>query len=219
MTDETPIIQPETTQPAPEPQRNANKPGRKTIIAATGLLIAGLILGLIGGYALQYPKLTQAQTDYERVKTSYTEANERIQDQNDTISSLREQVNDLEQQVESLTPTAEAGPGLTVLERNITSRYGDKAVDYVVRNDTNKTFDSIGLNFRYLDKDGNTVVSDARSNNASVDPGKTGIVTAYVTMETDLYPTIASIQCEGGWGEIAGNSYDISFADEPVVNL
>lgn len=221
MADETPVTQPDTTQPEPvsQNQRKPGAPDRKTIITATSTLIAGLILGMIGGYALQAPKLTEARADYDRVRASYTEANDRLQAQNDTISGLREQVNDLEQQVEELTPTTEAGPGLTVLERNITSRYGSKVVDYVVRNDTNKTFDSISLNFRYLDKDGNTVVGDAWTNNASVEPGKTGIVTAHVTVETDQYPTITGIQCEGGWVEIAGKSYDISLSDEPVVNL
>ena len=213
MTDETPIIQPETTQPAPEPQRNANKPGRKTIIAATGLLIAGLILGLIGGYALQYPKLTQAQADYERVKTSYAEANGRVQDLNDTISRLREQVNDLEQQVESLTPTTETGPGVTIMGYEDTTVGGIATRDFTIRNDTDKTADLIGLSFRYLDSDGNTVEETAGVTSV-VDPGKTGVISLRIGFNIEDHPNIANMQCTGGWMIVNGNHFNIEFTGD-----
>ncbi|OIN62937.1 FxLYD domain-containing protein [Bifidobacterium longum] len=164
--------QPETVSPAPHPA--AKKLPIPAIIAITA--VVGLVIGLAGGIGGMYLYTTPI---IDNLRESYSQSEAKAQTLTEQRNELSGQVETLQQQVDELKPQANEGSlGLTILERNVRDTSGTRVVEYIVRNDTNKTLDDIILDFRYLDANDNVVDSMSMSNNASVEPGKTGIVTA-----------------------------------------
>ena len=196
--------QPETVSPAPHPA--AKKLPIPAIIAITA--VVGLVIGLAGGIGGMY------------LRESYSQSEAKAKTLTDQRNELSGQVETLQQQVDELKPQANEGSsGLTILERNVRDTSGTRVVEYIVRNDTNKTLDDIILDFRYLDANDNVVDSMSMSNNASVEPGKTGIVTAYVAMEAERQPTAKKVQVESAAATINGQRYTVEILQDPAVEF
>lgn len=188
---------------------NTGLSGGLVAVISIACLTAGLALGAIGMYA---------QSSGERA--SLASSRSQLSSQKNRVKVLSEANAKLSDQVKSLTPTATSGTsGLTVLQRNLTTRFESQVVDYVVRNDTDKPMDDISIDFRFLDKDGNSVGSTTMGNNAQVEPGKTGTVTVYVQEDKCQYPSAVKVQAQQAYGTINGRQYQISLPDDPGIDF
>lgn len=207
------------SQPAAAPSAPTPAPKKKLPTAAVIAIAAaiGLVVGLAGGLGGMYLYTTPI---IDNLRESYSQSEAKAQTLTEQRNELSGQVETLQQQVDELKPQAnEGGSGLTILERNVRDTSGTRVVEYIVRNDTNKTLDDIILDFRYLDANDNVVDSMSMSNNASVEPGKTGIVTAYVAMEAERQPTAKKVQVESAAATINGQRYTVEIPQDPAVEF
>lgn len=222
---------PQNTTPQPEqpPQVPAGKsrrmmPLRATVIVGVVALIVGALIGGVAVYGSARSLTSAAKTQINDLQAQNDTLSDQNYDLQNQISDLKDQLGTYDQyqnpQEESGVPKANPGTtGLTVTERNVTTRYSTTVVDYVVRNDTDMVLDNINIDYRYLDADGNTVFSSGSTNNASVDIGKTGVVTVYVGLDREEYPNIVGIQIESIYATVDGERYSAELGDEPVVNF
>ncbi|PWG66434.1 FxLYD domain-containing protein [Bifidobacterium callitrichidarum] len=201
--------------------QNVSLPLWVVLVIAAAALIVGLVGGLGGMFLYATPVISKAKTDYANEVTYSQKLEKQVQDSQASIDSLTQENANLSQQLEELQPTANDGTtGLTIMERNVVNSGSTILIEYVVRNDTNKTADEISMDFRFLDAQGNTVSSGAWTNNASVEPGKTGIVTAYGGFQRDDHASIVGVQAEKAYITINGEKYSVDLPDnEPVVNF
>lgn len=180
---------------------------RKQILPIVIAVMIALVVGALGMYGAMIP----ARRALESQLAGQRKANVELANQNNDLSQKNI---DLSAKINDLTPTENSGTkGLTIVSSNMTTQYDSKVIEYTVRNDTNKVADEVSLDFRFLDSSGNSVDSQSRTNNAKVDPGKTGVVTVYLDDEKQNFPSAVRVQVESGTITVNGQDYDIDISD------